>query len=111
MDPDSEQPVQSIPEASWECLKLFCCCISKAPNADAKLFEDAAGRFRTWTQNFRVFSPSDSLDTQLRERRRGQIRQMIMDLLDVLKQNLSPGMQLITIYSPTLGLTDLTMCV
>ncbi|QYT06300.1 hypothetical protein H0G86_013158 [Trichoderma simmonsii] len=95
MDLGSETPLQSILDASQKCLDLFRSCLLGNPNAVAEL-EAAERLFRAWTNNVNVFSQSASLDTQLREEKYGQIRQMVVLLLNVLNEHLSLVLRLIS---------------
>ncbi|KAI8663493.1 hypothetical protein NCS57_00950500 [Fusarium keratoplasticum] len=95
MDSGSKKPSHSISNASQTCLNLFQSCRSQNPDAFAEL-EAAERRFRAWTNNLKVFSQGASLDTQLRAERYGQIRQMVMLLLNVLNENLSLALKFVS---------------
>ncbi|KAK3371807.1 hypothetical protein B0T24DRAFT_337732 [Lasiosphaeria ovina] len=71
------------------CLNLLESCYYKTQDAEleAKL-ETGERYFRSWTNKLEVFARKMSLDMQLRSEENGYIREMVLALLDVLRENL-----------------------
>lgn len=81
----------NIRSISSTCLKLLESCFYKTRDAglEAKV-EASERRFRSWTNKLRVFGRNGRcLDTQLRSDKEKYIREMILALLNVLRENLS----------------------
>ncbi|KIX05938.1 uncharacterized protein Z518_03912 [Rhinocladiella mackenziei CBS 650.93] len=72
------------------CLGLFNTCLSEGPDDDVlATLEDEQRRFRAWSHSLKVFArPHVNLDAQLRPAANKQIREMVLLLLDVLRENL-----------------------
>jgi len=83
---------QRILDVARSCSDLFTACLSKDPDAFSRL-EAQERRFWVWSSNLKVFAQRHvNLDTQLRQEKHAQIREMVLLLLSVLKDNLSLGM-------------------
>ncbi len=101
MDPGSHKPTQRISDVARSCLDLFNDCLSKDGDAFARL-EGEERRFRAWSNSLKVFAKQHvNLDAQLRLDKHTQIRKMVLLLLNVLKDNLSLGMDVpLSLSSP-----------
>ena len=85
------------------CLELFTDCLTKDPDAFSRL-EAEERRFWVWSSNLKVFARQQvNLDTQLHQEKHAQIREMVLLLLNVLKDNLSLGMLSAISFYPSIG--------
>ena len=91
-DPLTRLLNQRILALARSCSDLFTDCLSKDPDAFSRL-EAEERRFWVWSSNLKVFARQHiNLDMQLRQEKHAQIREMVLLLLNVLKDNLSLGM-------------------
>jgi hypothetical protein len=88
---DSKSEIADIASTCW---RLFNACLSEnSDNGVLATLEGEQRRFRTWSNSLKVFArPHISLDAQLRPTKSKQIREMVLLLLEVLRENLSLGM-------------------
>ncbi|KAK0706904.1 hypothetical protein B0T26DRAFT_479051 [Lasiosphaeria miniovina] len=72
------------------CLNLLESCCYKTQDAELETkLEIEERRFRSWTNKLNVFARKISLDMQLRSEENRYIREMVLALLDVLRENLT----------------------
>ncbi|RDW85690.1 hypothetical protein BP5796_04015 [Coleophoma crateriformis] len=87
MEGGSNQPTRTISSVALSCIEIFHRCLSRDRNAFAKL-EGEERRFWAWSNSLKVFEEQHiNLDAQLNKH--AQIREMVLLLLGVLKDNLS----------------------
>lgn len=79
------------------CSNLFHECIEKIFNRDVlRIFEDEQRRLRIWASRLKVVArPRVNLDAQLAPIQHKEIRQMVVVLLDLMKNNLALGMEFV----------------
>jgi hypothetical protein len=89
MDGESNQPTRTISDVAHSCIEMFHRCLARDRSAFAKLEGDER-RFWAWSNSLNVFEEQQiNLDSQLKKH--AQIREMVLLLLGVLKDNLSLG--------------------
>jgi hypothetical protein len=86
-------PGNQISEIATGSLGLFNGCLSKNPDDDTvTTLEREQRRFLAWSNSLKVFArPHVSLDAQLLSAANEPIREMVLLLLEVLRENLSLG--------------------
>jgi len=91
MNASSGKPNRRISDIALSCIELFNGCLSK-DRVFFAILEGEGRRFWAWSNSLKVFgTPHVNLDTQLLPEKHAQIREMVLLLLDVLRDNLSLG--------------------
>ncbi|KAJ8117108.1 hypothetical protein OPT61_g1615 [Boeremia exigua] len=92
-DFEAEDDLEEMPIASlsWDCDELFQECFTRLEHSSGhlkELLEDYAQRFTTWWEELGVFAGHDS-DLELRLRRQPDIKDIVIQLLIILRRNLT----------------------